>query len=132
MFTATFTGSLVNILLSAVMIPAWGVEGSIFADAIAMIARVGIVIVISKRYGDIGLHLKDFIFNYVLVAGFICLGLSLSYFRYPESFSWLDVGYKMLVTLGYVGVLLMNNRKQLAAIFRRLHSKRMRKDKEYE
>ena len=120
LFTATLTSSLLNILLSYFMIPAWGVTGSILADAVSMIFRVGIIVVISKRFDDVGLHLWDFIRNFLVIAAFIVAGLAPSFLRYSDRFSWLNLGYKMLITCGYVAMLVFAYGKQLQPLVRKV------------
>jgi O-antigen/teichoic acid export membrane protein len=113
LFTATLTGSLLNILLSWFLIPMWGVYGSIAADALAMVVRVAIIVLISRRFDDVGLQVRDFIGNFFVVAAFILAGLSLSWLYYGETFSWLNFGFKVLVVLVYLGYVALANRKQL-------------------
>jgi len=117
LFTATLTGSLINVLLSYFLIPLWGVYGSILADIIAMLIRVIIVVIISRNYEDIGLKLSDFISNAGIVALFIALGLSLSFIKYENNFSLINFAFKVGVILVYVLVQLIIYRKQI----RRLH-----------
>lgn len=104
LFIATLTGSIVNVVLSAFMIPQWGVYGSIVADGVAMVIRVGIIVFISKRFDDVGLCFRDFVLNILVVAVFIFIGLSLSYFKYQDTFSLVNFVYKIGIVLLYIGV----------------------------
>lgn len=111
LFWATLTSSFVNIFLSYFLIPIWGVYGSILADAISMLIRVSIIIAISKRYEDVGLRVRSFVKNFFIVEGFIVLGLLLSIFKYQSTFSILNFGYKILITLLYVAVSFLLNKQ---------------------
>lgn len=124
LFWATLTGSFINIILSYFFIPLWGVYGSILADALSMLVRVGIVFVISKRYEDVGLRMVDFVRNFFVVEGFVALGLVLSLWKYPTSFSILNFGYKALITLLYVVVAFLLNRESAKALLVKLKNKR--------
>ena len=86
LFISTLFSSIVNIFLSALLIPILGVVGSIFADGIAMVLRVLIVIIISKQYEDIGIRILDFVRNFCVVELFILIGSSLSFFKYQTVF----------------------------------------------
>ncbi len=119
LFVATLTGSLVNIGLSAFMIPLYGVYGSILADAISMIIRVAIVIIISKQFEDIGIKVKDFIANFLIVTIFICAGLALSVFKYQYAFSIWNFMYKILIVALYVGLIMLMNREHIKPMFNR-------------
>lgn len=116
LFMATLSSSLVNIVLSYFLIPAWGVVGSICADAVSMVLRVGIIVAISKSYEDVGLRVWDFVKNFLIITVFISVGLIPAYLYYPSSFSWLNFGYKILITLAYVGMLLIIYGAQLRSM----------------
>ena len=87
LFIATLSSSLLNILLSYFIIPIWGAYGSILADAISMILRVLIIVVISKRFDDVGLKIKEFIFRIIVIICFIVVGLFFSYTKYAYEFN---------------------------------------------
>jgi O-antigen/teichoic acid export membrane protein len=111
LFTATLTGSIVNVIVSALLIPMWGVYGSIAADGIAMVLRVGIVVFISLRFENVGLKVFDFIQNFIIVASFVFLGLAPSYLYFQNTFHIQNFLFKALVVLAYVGVQLFVYRK---------------------
>lgn len=113
LFTATLTGSLINVLLSAFMISVWGAYGSILADAIAMLIRVLVIVVISLRFEDIGLKIRDFVFNFIMIAVFIFVGLAPSYLRFDDSFSILNFVYKIVVVLLYIFLMFIQHKEQI-------------------
>ena len=124
LFWATLSSSFLNIFLSYFFIPLWGVYGSILADALSMLVRVGIVYIISRRYEDIGLRIMDFIRNFFVVEGFVALGLVLSILKFQTSFSILNFGYKALITLLYVVVAFLLNRESAVQMLAKLKNKR--------
>ena len=113
LFTATTTGSTLNILLSVFMIPKWGILGAIFAQCVSVLVRIIIVVVISKRFADVGLCVKDFILNFLTIALFIAIGLSFSYLKYEDSFSILNFGFKFLIVLTYAFYVFFKYRSHL-------------------
>ncbi len=131
LFVATVTGSLVNVILSYVMIPIWGVYGSIMADWIAMVIRVVIIVAVSKQYEDIGLKVKDAVINFLLVAVFIFCGLLLSYVKYGNTFSVVNFVYKAFVVLVYIAVAFVRHRKELLH-YRKVLQKRKRRKEQHE
>ena len=116
LFWATMSSSLLNIIFSYFLIPILSVYGSILADAIAMIVRVVIVVVISKKYEDIGLKIHDFILNFVLNMSFIFIGLYLSYTRYTSVFSIINFAYKIVVVIIYIAIICIVNVNQLKLV----------------
>ena len=103
LFTASISGSIINIILSSVFIPLWGVNGSILADAIAMVIRVAIIYYIyMHKCPDSGIRLSDFVFNLLVVLIFMFGGLSLSYIKYQESFSIVNFLFKIAVIIIYI------------------------------
>ena len=123
LFVATLSSSLLNIFLSYFLIPAWGVVGSVAADGISMLLRVSIIVAISKRFEDVGLRVWDFVGNFIMIAGFIAAGLALSWFCYPDTFSLLNFGYKILVVFGYVTMLVLVYGRQLMPMVSKVFKK---------
>ena len=123
LFIATLSSSILNIFLSYFLIPVYGVYGSILADALAMIIRVGIVVYISRKYGSIGLRIKDFIVNIVLVGIFICGGLSLSYLKYYDTFNINNFLFKLLILLLYIVTMFVMNRDVMKPLLKHFYSK---------
>lgn len=113
LFLATLTSSFVNIILSYFLIPVWSVYGSILADAVSMLMRVAIIIAISKKYEDVGLEIGSFVRNFIIVECFIVFGLLLSLVKYQTTFSLINFGYKILITLLYVAVSFLLNKKTI-------------------
>lgn len=120
LFVATVSGSVLNLLLSAILIPKYDTYGSIAADAIAMIVRVGIVTIISRHVDDVGLRVRDFLIHMGIVAGFMLLGLLPSYLNPEDQFSVLNFAYKIVVTLTYMAVMFVIHQKQIKAMLSRL------------
>lgn len=123
LFISTLSSSIVNIFLSAIMIPIFGVVGSIFADGIAMVLRVLIVIIISKQYEDIGIRILDFVRNFCVVELFILIGISLSFFKYQTVFSLKNFIFKVCVIVAYVLYILISNREQVRVFFNLIKGK---------
>jgi len=111
LFTATLTGSIVNVIISAILIPLWGVYGSIAADGIAMVIRVGIVVFISKRFEDVGLKVWSFLQNFITVTMFIFIGLAPAYLHFHNTFSIANFAYKVFVVIAYICVQMFIHRK---------------------
>ena len=118
LFTSTLTSNLLNVFLSFFLIPAYGVIGSIAADAIAMLVRVAIVVIISRRIDDVGLKLKDFIANFFVICAFLAAGMSLSYLKFGNTFSIINLLFKTGVLLAYVALVYFKYRKQLIELLR--------------
>ena len=129
LFWATLASSFVNIFLSYFLIPIWGVYGSILADAVSMLIRVFIIIAISKRYEDVGLKIRSFVKNFFIVEGFIILGLLLSIIKYQTTFSILNFGYKILITLLYLAVSFLLNKQAVMGYVVQLKNRRAKNQK---
>ncbi len=127
LFFATLTSSFVNVFLSYFFIPKWNVYGSLLADAVSMLIRVVIVIFISRKYEDVGLRIMDFIKNFFVIESFIALGLIFSITKHQTTFSAWNFGYKIIITLLYIAVVLMLNRQSasvfLSKMMKKLHRK---------
>lgn len=116
LFIATLTSSVVNIVLSGVLIPVFGVIGSIFADGISMLIRVLIVVIISKKYESIGLSFLNFVKNFLIIEMFVCLGISLSLFFYPTEFNLINLIFKIFVVICYILYIFISNKDQVSGM----------------
>lgn len=123
-FWATMTGSIMNVFLSCFFIPWWGVYGSILADAVSMLIRTAIVILISKKQEDVGLKVRDFVKNYFVIEAFVAFGLILSATKYQSTFSIIDFGYRCCVVILYIVVSVMLNIQTVKAFWIRYKNKR--------
>lgn len=79
LFTATLTGSILNVILSAVFIPLWGMYGSVYADIIAMLLRVGIILYICRDIKKIQYDKKKFYGLIMIGMATITVGIIPSY-----------------------------------------------------
>lgn len=115
LFVATLSGSLINILLAAYLIPQLGAYGAVLADFLAMVVRVAIIIVISLRFEKTGMRILDLLINFAIVTGFIAVAMIPSYLGYVgESFSILYFLYKVAIVVVYLAVIFLQNRKLLS------------------
>ena len=124
LFIATLTSSLINVCFSALFIPLYGVYGSIAADAVSMFVRVLIIVVISKKFDDVGLRVTDFATNFFIIALFVFGGLALSYLKYGNHFSIVNFCYKVFITILYIVMLFIRYRKEIVMFFRKLNNRR--------
>ncbi|MGU7999200.1 lipopolysaccharide biosynthesis protein [Streptococcus suis] len=111
-FVATLSSSLVNVVISYYLIGILGITGSILADFISMLIRVGIVIAISKRFEDIGLKLSKLVYIIMVVVVFMGIGLYFTYLNYPFTFSYIEFGYRVVVMFTYLGFVLYKFRAE--------------------
>ena len=116
-FIATVTGSLSNIILSYFLIPMWGIMGTISANAISMIIRIGIIIFMSQEYEDTGIRLGDFLVNFFTIALFVGGGLSLSFFVYGNNFSVLNLLFKFAVMGLYIGYIYLMFKTEIKSFY---------------
>ncbi len=127
LFWATLTSSVVNVALSFILIPVLGVNGSILADAVSMIVRVLIIIIISKQYENIGLKVRDFFNNFLVVEGFTILGLLPSIITGQSKFSVMNFLYKIIIVMVYAATVLLMNRKIATYFLKKMMSRKNRK-----
>lgn len=125
LFVSTLSSSLINILLSSFLIPAFHAYGSILADFIAMIIRVVIVVIISRSFDDIGLRIRDFILKTILILTFSFGGLLLSYFVYKDQFSIYNLLFKIFICMVYCAIMLLPYKKKIVEMLGRKRAKKL-------
>lgn len=102
-FIATLTSSLLNTFFSYFFIGWWGMYGSILADAVAMIIRVAIVIVLSIKIENIGIEISAFVKVFLLTVVFGFTGMVIGGIGQDESLNIMRIVIKLLLfTFGNV------------------------------
>ena len=117
-FIATITGSFADITLALGLVPHYGMYGAAVAFLIAKIIVVTIVIVMSKKYDDIGYKVKGMLKIVVPSLLFMGVGLYLSYTKYMTVFSWINLFYKFGILLAYLVFIYLTNRKMINTIIK--------------
>ena len=109
-FITTVSSSLVNIGLSALLIPMLNMYGSSLADIIAMIIRVAVAVIIARKFNIVGFRFTSFAKIVLVVVLLSGAGLYLSYTQYMYSVSLLNILLKLLVVALYMGIVAYANR----------------------
>lgn len=115
-FLSTLSSSLLNIILSAYLIPLYGAFGSIAADLISMSLRAAIAVFITKKHGEQGLRLRDFLIRIIVISVFIAIGILPSFLKYNSGFSILNFLYKCFITILYVLFVLIRYKGSLKTL----------------
>lgn len=123
-FTATLSSSILNVILSAILIPKYSATGSITADIITMFLRVGIIYFIARKFADIGYKIYRFVGIIAVTLTFMVVGLVFSITKYQESFSLMNFGYKILIYLLYIAFVLFTQRKAIMIIVQNIRARR--------
>lgn len=116
-FISTLASSILNVILSAIMIPRFGTYGSVAADILTMIVRVFIIVRISKKVDNIGYKVIKFLKITCFEIMFIVVGLFFSYTKYQEIFYVKNFLYKLVVYLIFCAFVLFSQRKNIKALF---------------
>ncbi|MFX4263247.1 oligosaccharide flippase family protein [Pelotomaculum propionicicum] len=117
-FIATIIGSLADIILAYIIVPVYGMYGAAVAFLNAKIIVTTIVIVMSKRYKDIGYKVTEMLKIVIPSLLFMGAGLYFSYTKYMTVFSWGNLLYKFGVVGIYLGFLYFTNRKMINKIIK--------------
>ncbi len=117
-FIATIIGSLADIIFAAILVPIYGMYGAAVSFLNAKIIVVTIVVVMSKRYNDIGYRVTEMFRIVVPSLLFMGAGLYFSYTRYMIVFSWTNLLYKLGVLFAYLAFLYLTNRRMIDRIIK--------------
>ncbi len=127
-FWATCSSALVNIALSAILIPRLDMYGSVLADILAMILRVTIIVILSKKRVTFEYKFKDFLIFTVGTIIFIGIGLIPSFLYFPYSLSMINFGYKVFIIMIYCGIYYLYFKKDLKPAFILIKNKILKKN----
>lgn len=117
-FVATLLGSLSDITIAFLLVPKYGMYGAAVSFLIAKIAVVVIVVLMSRKYNDIGYRITDMLGTLIPSLLFMGAGLFFSYTKYLEEFSWGNLFYKFAVLIFYLVFVYMTNRKMITRILK--------------
>lgn len=117
-FIATIIGSLTDIIIAVALVPNYGMYGAAIAFLIAKIIVVAIVVVMSKRYDDVGYRLMEMLKIVFPSLLFMGAGLYFSYTKYMLIFSWTNLLYKFGVLFAYFIFIYLTNRSAINIIIK--------------
>lgn len=103
-FIATLSSSFIDICLTAILVPSLDMYGSVLADIISMMIRITLVVIMSRRFENIGYNIRNFIYLIILNIIFIGAGLLLSYFKFIYIFNWTNVIFKIGIISIYLAI----------------------------
>jgi len=113
LFIATISGSLLDIILAFYLVPRYGMYGAAIAFVCAKIIVSSIVVILSKRFDDIGYRVLSMLKIIMPSLIFMGLGLYFSYTKYLTAFSWRVLIYKILMCVIYIIFIYFTNKKHV-------------------
>lgn len=111
-FIATLSGSVIEIMLSVILISTFGMYGAAFSFIAGKIITVSVIIIISKSYN----HNYNVLVMIKIIAPSIItmyLGLIFSYYQYSSELSFINITYKLLILSLYSLYIYFLNRNML-------------------
>lgn len=118
LFLATITGSFVDIILAYFLVSIYGIHGAAIAFALAKIVVVCIVVLISKRFDNVGYKVTKMLSIILPSLFFMGVGLYFSYTKYLTVFSWGNLAYKILILIAYVLFIYITNKNIIDNVFK--------------
>jgi O-antigen/teichoic acid export membrane protein len=115
-FIATIIGSFADIMIAFVLVPIFGMYGAALSFLVAKIAVVSIVVVMSRKYHDIGYRIPAMLKVIMPSLLFMGAGLYFSYTKYLTEFSCITLLYKLVILFIYLVFMYMTNRDMMSRI----------------
>ncbi len=136
-FIATLTGSISDIVIASLMIPLYGIYGAALSFLVAKMVVVIVVIIISRKYNDVGYKVSSMLKILIPFMLFLGVGLYPSYVTYIDSFVLSNFFYKTFIFVLYLVFLYISNFKRINNIisiidFKKMISKLFKKEKNNE
>ena len=126
-FVATLSSSILNVILSFPLIGLLGAYGSVLADGISMVLRVGLVIWMSRKYEDIGYRIWQFARTTLVIACVLFIGLFFSYTRFIYEFSVFNLLWKVVVYLTFILLICKTHKGSVEAVKNKILDKLSRR-----
>ena len=112
-FVSTVTGSFADIILSSILVKYYGMYGAALAFLVAKVIVVSLVVVMSKKYNDIGYEIVDMLKIIIPSLLFMGAGLYFSLTKFLTTFSCTNLAYKIAIFLAYLIYIYFTNRKTI-------------------
>lgn len=110
-FISTMLGCIVNIWLTAILVPIVQIVGSIIADIGGLIVRLAFtMLILGKQTQHIYSFWKLELYS-VIPIGFLVLALIPSFTMFSNCISFLNLTYKAIIVLMYLGIACAANRE---------------------
>ena len=112
-FVASISANFCNIFAASLLVPRFGMYGSAIASLISISINIVFIFFINMRNGDIGYKLGSFVKRLIFSWIFIAIGVLPSYLIWPEGFKFVNILYKVLISLIYITILWFINRADI-------------------
>lgn len=122
-FVATLSSSCLNVALSFPLIGLLGAYGSVLADGLSMVLRVGLVIWMSRKYEDVGYRIWQFARTTLVVFSVMAVGLVFSYTCFMYELSLLNLLWKLAVYGVFVAYICKTHKSGVEFVRSRLVAK---------
>lgn len=122
-FVATLSSSILNVALSFPLIAFMGAYGSVLADGVSMLLRVGLVIWMSRKYDDAGYRVWRFARTTLSIIFVLAAGLFFSYTQFLYEFSAFNFLWKVAVYLVFILLICRVNKGSVALVRKRIRSR---------
>jgi len=118
-FYASLTGSFLDIILSAILIPLYGMYGAALSFLIAKICIVAIVVMLCRKYNHGMFRLLGMIKTILPSIILIGVGQIYSYTKYETVFSLSNMLYKCVIFGAYLVYILIRYKSQIFKLVKR-------------
>ena len=112
-----------NIVLSFPLIGVLGAYGSVLADGISMLLRVGLVIWMARKYEDVGYRIWQFSRVTLTVVAVLAVGLAFSYIFFMYELSILNILWKVFVYGVFIVFICATHKSGMAFVRSKLAAK---------
>jgi O-antigen/teichoic acid export membrane protein len=125
-FYATLTGSFLDIILAALLIPRYGMYGAAVSFLIAKVCVVAIVVMLCREYNHGMFRLIEMIRTILPSICLIGIGLIFSYTKYETVFNWGNFLYKCGIVGVYLAILLIHYKSVIYKIVEQWRNKKQK------
>lgn len=122
-FVATLSSSVLNVVTSFLFIPVLGAYGSVLADGVSMVLRVGLVIFMCRKYDDCGYRLAQFAKVTLAIVAVLVVGLVFSYTLFQQELSILNISWKIFVFAAFAAFVCFTHKDGVKTVAGLLKSK---------
>lgn len=122
-FVATLSSSILNVALSVPLISLFGAYGSVLADAFSMILRVGLVVLMSRKYDDCGYRIGQFVRVTLTILIVMAVGLVFSYTVCRDAITPWNMGWKLIVYAAFFLFVCVTHRNGVKTVAKAVRSR---------
>lgn len=123
-FLASISSNMANIIASSLLIPIWGMYGSVVGDLVGVVVLMVIILFMVHGENSEYFRMSLFLKNNAKLFAFMIIGLSPSFLFFDNELSLVNISYKVVVWGTFAAIFLLKHKGDLLEVVNNIKNHR--------